>query len=96
MPRLRTDIFANPNEEDAWDIHTVHWHGQTAVVGHMRTDMVMLTPMMSVVADMRPDNPGVWLLHCHMPGHFRAGMYTRFTVLPRQRACSRRRVHGPW
>jgi manganese oxidase len=44
----------------------------------------MLTPMMSAVADMRPDNPGVWLLHCHMPGHFRAGMYTRFTVLPRQ------------
>ena len=94
--RVRWYIFANPNEEDAWDIHTVHWHGQTAVVGHMRTDMIMLTPMMSAVADMRPDNPGVWLLHCHMPGHFRAGMYTRFTVLPRQRACSRRRVHGPW
>jgi FtsP/CotA-like multicopper oxidase with cupredoxin domain len=82
--RVRWYVFANPNEEDAWDIHTVHWHGQTAVVGQMRTDMIMLTPMMSAVADMRPDNPGVWLLHCHMPGHFRAGMYTRFTVLPRQ------------
>jgi len=81
--RVRWYVFANPNEEDAWDIHTVHWHGQTALVGHMRTDMIMLTPMMSAVADMRPDNPGVWLVHCHMPGHFRAGMYTRFTVLPR-------------
>ncbi len=81
--RVRWYVFANPNEENAWDIHTVHWHGQTAVVAHMRTDMVMLTPMMSAVADMRPDNPGVWLLHCHMPGHFRAGMYTRFTVLSR-------------
>jgi FtsP/CotA-like multicopper oxidase with cupredoxin domain len=80
--RVRWYVVANPNEEHAWDIHTVHWHGQTAVVNHMRTDMVMLTPMMSAVADMRPDNPGVWLLHCHMPGHFRAGMYTRFTVLP--------------
>ena len=80
--RVRWYVFANPNEEDAWDIHTVHWHGQTAVVGNMRTDMVMLTPMMSTVADMIPDDPGVWLVHCHMPGHFRAGMYTRFTVLP--------------
>ncbi len=82
--RVRWYVFANPNEEDAWDIHTVHWHGETAVVGHMRTDMIMLTPMMSAVADMLPDNAGVWLLHCHMPGHFRAGMYTRFTVLPRR------------
>jgi hephaestin len=48
----------------------------------MRMDMVMLTPAMSVVADMVPDNPGVWLFHCHMPGHFKAGMKTRFTVLP--------------
>ncbi len=82
--RVRWYVFANPNEEDAWDIHTVHWHGQTAVVNHLRTDMIMLTPMTSAVADMRPDNPGVWLVHCHMPGHFRAGMYTRFTVAPRK------------
>lgn len=81
--RVRWYVFTNPNEEDAWDIHTVHWHGQTAVVNHMRTDMVMLTPMVSAVADMTPDSPGVWLFHCHMPGHFRAGMVTRFTVLPR-------------
>jgi len=81
--RVRWYVFANPNEEHTWDIHTVHWHGQTVVVNHQRTDMIMLTPMMSAVADMRPDNPGVWLLHCHMPGHFRGGMYTRFTVRPR-------------
>ena len=50
---------------------------------HMRTDMVMLTPMMSAVADMVPDNPGTWLFHCHMNGHFGGGMYSLFTVLPR-------------
>jgi FtsP/CotA-like multicopper oxidase with cupredoxin domain len=81
--RVRWYVFANPNEQEAWDIHTAHWHGQTAVVAHMRTDMVMLTPMMSAIADMVPDNPGVWLLHCHMPGHFAAGMRTRFQVLPK-------------
>ncbi len=79
--RVRWYLFANPNEEEAWDIHTAHWHGQTATVGHMRTDMVMLNPMTSAVADMVPDNPGIWLLHCHMPGHLSAGMRTRFQVL---------------
>ena len=80
--RVRWYVFTNPNEQNAWDIHSPHWHGQTAVVAHMRTDMIMLTPMMTAMADMIPDNPGTWLFHCHMPGHFGAGMYTRFTVLP--------------
>ena len=83
--RVRWYVFANPNEQNAWDIHSPHWHGQTAVVAHMRTDMIMLTPMMTAMADMVPDNPGIWLFHCHMPGHFGAGMYTRFTVLPQAR-----------
>src|SRR5262249_33225840 len=67
--RVRWYLFSNPNEQEAWDVHTAHWHGQTAVIGHMRTDMAMLTPMTSAVADMVPDEPGIWLFHCHMPGH---------------------------
>ena len=81
--RVRWYLFANPNEEEAWDIHTAHWHGETAIAGHMRTDMIMLNPMMTMVADMVPDNVGTWLFHCHLPGHFAAGMRTRFQVLPR-------------
>ena len=80
--RVRWYLFTNPNEVGAWDVHTPHWHGQTVVSNHMRTDMIMLTPMMTAMADMIPDNPGVWLFHCHMPGHFGGGMYTRFEVLP--------------
>jgi len=80
--RVRWYLFTHPNEVDAWDIHSPHWHGQTLVANHMRTDMIMLTPMMTAMADMVPDNPGVWLFHCHMNGHFTGGMYTRFTVLP--------------
>lgn len=79
--RVRWYVFANPNELDSWDIHTPHWHGQTATVGHMRTDMIMLNPMTSAIADMIPDNPGRWMFHCHMPGHFDAGMRTLFEVL---------------
>jgi FtsP/CotA-like multicopper oxidase with cupredoxin domain len=48
----------------------------------MRVDMVGLTPMMTVIADMVPDQPGTWLFHCHMPGHFKAGMRTLFVVEP--------------
>ena len=80
--RVRWYLFTNPNELTGWDIHSPHWHGQTLVANHMRTDMIMLTPMMTAMADMIPDNPGVWLFHCHMNGHFTGGMYTRFTVLP--------------
>jgi manganese oxidase len=79
---VRWYVFSGLNEQNGWDIHTPHWHGQTFVSSHMRTDMLMLTPMMSAIADMTPDDPGIWLLHCHMPGHYSAGMYTRFTVLP--------------
>jgi FtsP/CotA-like multicopper oxidase with cupredoxin domain len=79
--RVRWYLFTNPNEVGAWDIHSPHWHGQKVVSNHMRTDMIMLTPMMTAVADMMPDNPGIWLFHCHMNGHFTAGMYTRFEVL---------------
>ena len=80
--RVRWYLFSNPNDVNANDIHTPHWHGQTVVVGHMRMDMVSLLQMTSVVADMIPDNPGVWLFHCHLPGHIAAGMQTRIRVLP--------------
>jgi len=83
---VRWYVFSGLNEQNGWDIHTPHWHGQTFVSSHMRTDMLMLTPMMSAIADMTPDDPGIWLLHCHMPGHYSAGMYTRFSVLPAARA----------
>ena len=79
---VRWYVFANSNELEAWDIHTPHWHGETVTVGHMRMDMVMLNPMMTVVADMIPDNPGTWMFHCHMNGHFEGGMRTLFKVEP--------------
>jgi manganese oxidase len=77
--RVRWYMFANVNEED---VHTMHWHGQTAAANHMRTDTVPLTPMGMAVADMAPDTVGTWLFHCHVNEHFEAGMHALFTVLP--------------
>jgi hephaestin len=65
------------------DLHTPHFHGNTVVAQGMRTDVVNLLPASMVVADMVPDNPGTWLLHCHVNDHITAGMITRYQVLPR-------------
>jgi len=77
--RVRWYLMANSNEDD---VHAAHWHGQTAISNHMRTDVVSLTPMMMTVADMVPDNVGTWLFHCHVNEHLKGGMQTLFTVVP--------------
>lgn len=64
------------------DLHTPHWHGNTALVNGMRTDVTALLPAQMVVADMTADNPGIWLFHCHVNDHITAGMQTRYQVIP--------------
>jgi FtsP/CotA-like multicopper oxidase with cupredoxin domain len=46
----------------------------------MRMDTVSLLPAGMIVADMVPDDPGIWLFHCHVNDHIRAGMLTRYRV----------------
>jgi len=74
--RVRWYIFGTTN----FEVHAPHWHGQTAVANHMRTDALSLTTMEMLTADMVPDNPGTWLFHCHVTGHLLAGMQALFTV----------------
>lgn len=64
------------------DVHTPHWHGNTVVINGMRTDVAQVLPMGMAVADMTPDNPGIWLFHCHVNEHILGGMLTRYQVLP--------------
>jgi FtsP/CotA-like multicopper oxidase with cupredoxin domain len=64
------------------DLHTPHWHGQTGISSGMRTDVVELMPGSMKVFDMVPDNPGRWLLHCHVNDHITAGMLALFDVAP--------------
>jgi FtsP/CotA-like multicopper oxidase with cupredoxin domain len=64
------------------DLHTPHWHGQTALYNGMRTDVVELLPMSMKIADMIPDNLGTWLYHCHVNDHILAGMLARYAVTP--------------
>jgi FtsP/CotA-like multicopper oxidase with cupredoxin domain len=77
--RVRWYLMANSNEDD---VHTVHWHGQTVLFNHMRTDTLPLSPMGMAVADMVPDKEGTWLFHCHVNDHLIGGMQALFKVLP--------------
>jgi hephaestin len=75
--RVRWYLMSSTND---FDIHAPHWHGNTVVAHHMRTDVVSMTAMEMVIADMRPDNPGTWLFHCHISFHNAAGMAARYMV----------------
>jgi hephaestin len=77
--RVRWYLMATGN----FELHAPHWHGNTVVVEHMRTDVAPVLTMGMVIADMVPDNPGTWLFHCHVGGHQRGGMQALYTVEPK-------------
>ena len=65
---------------DSTDVHTPHWHGNTVLHEGRRTDVVELLPASMKVADMHADNPGIWLYHCHVDDHVKAGMVGRYEI----------------
>ncbi len=77
--RVRWYIMGGLND---FDFHTTHWHGNTVLIGGMRTDVASVAPMQMVVAGMIPDDVGVWLFHCHIAFHNEMGMNVRYVVKP--------------
>jgi manganese oxidase len=75
--RVRWYVIGLGNEAD---IHTAHWHGNTVERRGSRVDTVQVFPATTELVDMRPDDPGVWLFHCHVSDHMGGGMMTRYTV----------------
>ena len=76
--RVRWYLMAMGTEVD---LHTPHWHGNTVTtMMGTRTDVVQLLPAGMDTADMRPDDRGTWLFHCHVNDHITAGMSTRYEV----------------
>ena len=66
-----------------FEVHAPHWHGNVVVAHNMRTDVLSVTTMEMVTADMMPDNAGTWLFHCHVSNHLRMGMEATYAVAPR-------------
>ena len=75
--RIRWYVIGLGNEND---IHTAHWHGNTVLRRGSRVDTVAVFPATTEVVDMRPDNVGTWLFHCHVTDHMAGGMMTRYRV----------------
>jgi hephaestin len=75
--RVRWYLMAMGTEVD---LHTPHWHGNTVTIMGMRTDVAALLPATMLTADMRPDDPGTWLYHCHVNDHILAGMLSLYRV----------------
>jgi FtsP/CotA-like multicopper oxidase with cupredoxin domain len=67
--------------DTAWP-HGMHLHGHHFVetaTGHLR-DTTLVAPNASADIAFVADNPGDWLLHCHMLEHAAAGMMTWIRV----------------
>jgi manganese oxidase len=80
--RVRWYTVALGSEQD---IHTAHWHAHTVKersTGRV-TDVIELLPATMRTVDMVADNPGSWMLHCHVGDHVEAGMVSYYTVIPK-------------
>ena len=77
--RVRWNVMGMGTEVD---LHTPHWHGNTVLFHGLRQDVVELLPATTLVADMKPDDPGTWLYHCHVNDHIIAGMLALYKVNP--------------
>jgi FtsP/CotA-like multicopper oxidase with cupredoxin domain len=62
--------------------HTPHWHGNVVLHDGKHTDVITLMQAEMETADMVPDNPGIWMFHCHIDDHMDAGMATLYKVEP--------------
>jgi hephaestin len=77
--RVRWYLMSSTND---FDVHAPHWHGNTVLIGGMRTDVALLSFMGMATGNMIPDNVGTWLFHCHVSFHNAAGMAVRYRVVP--------------
>ena len=64
------------------NLHTPHWHGNVVLQGGKRTDVIFIGPAQMETVDMIPDDPGIWMYHCHFDDHMQAGMMARYQVGP--------------
>jgi FtsP/CotA-like multicopper oxidase with cupredoxin domain len=82
--RVRWYLFGLGSESD---FHSPHWHGLRVLEeGKRLTDTLELLPASMKVADMKTDNPGDWLFHCHVADHMANGMFALVTVHPKDKA----------
>jgi FtsP/CotA-like multicopper oxidase with cupredoxin domain len=87
LARGRTCVLAIRNETAWW--HPMHLHGHSfkvlsrngkRVLHNQWNDTVLLAPKDVVECAFIADNPGDWMLHCHVTDHQMAGLMTVLRV----------------
>ncbi|MBI3984332.1 MAG: multicopper oxidase domain-containing protein [Candidatus Levybacteria bacterium] len=87
--KVKISIFNNPKSEHPMQ-HPIHIHGQRFLILSTNgvsndnlvwkdTALVQKGDTMELLVDM--ENPGDWLIHCHIPEHMEAGMMSQFKVI---------------
>jgi manganese oxidase len=77
--RVRWHLIGMGNEAD---IHTPHWHGEIVESEGRNTDVIELLPASMKTVDMKAENVGEWMYHCHVSDHIKAGMMTSYFIKP--------------
>lgn len=87
LPRGRSCVLAMRNETAWW--HPMHLHGHSfrvlsrngvSVPHRQWADTVLVRPKETVEVAFVADNPGDWMLHCHVTDHQVSGMMTVLRV----------------
>jgi FtsP/CotA-like multicopper oxidase with cupredoxin domain len=87
IPRGQSVVMTLRNETAWW--HPIHLHGHSFRVlsrnGKPTThkewqDTVLMSPQETAKIAFVADNPGDWMLHCHILEHQAAGMMASFRV----------------
>ena len=87
LRRGRSCVLSMRNETAWW--HPMHLHGHSfrvlsrngAAVPHRQwADTVLVRPKQTVKIAFVADNPGDWMLHCHVTDHQASGMMTMLRV----------------
>ena len=86
---VKLKLFNDPKSQHPMQ-HPIHIHGQkflvTSVNGTPNQNLVWKDTVLvqngdtvEILVDM--ENPGTWVLHCHIPEHMEAGMMSQFKVI---------------
>jgi FtsP/CotA-like multicopper oxidase with cupredoxin domain len=72
----RWRIISIGSEFHTWHIHGHRWEMADGTL----TDNIQLGPGMYSTFEFMEDNPGDWLVHCHVPSHMEGGMIATYQV----------------
>lgn len=61
-------------------VHVFHIHGHRWQVGNHDEDTLLVGPGQSFAVSFVENNPGTWLVHCHVDMHMMMGMVTSYEV----------------